>query len=45
MDPNQVLRLVESPTHRRRPIRGTRGALSTIVRVRARMRRDDGPAA
>lgn len=45
MDPDQVLRLVDGPYHRRRPVRRPRGALSTITRVRARMRRNDTPAA
>lgn len=43
MDPDQVLRFVDG--HRRRPTRRPRGALATINRVRARMRRNDAPAA
>ena len=45
MDPDQVLRFVDGPYHRRRPTRRPRGALATINRVRARMRRNDAPAA
>ena len=45
MDPDQVLRIVDGPYNRRRPIRRPRGALATITRVRARMRRNDAPSA
>lgn len=41
MDPDLVLRLVGATHHRRQPVRSTRGALSTIARVRARRRRDE----